>query len=128
MNGPNVMQGYNNLPDASAEVFFDYDGKRCDTIRYGTSLQVSLAEYNKWNKCPERRQPTVGSPAGQGSCTMLGTVSSRRTARGPCHKECLFKRHGVINDTPVHPCVVFSNKVTSRHTPDLLVLPTLTAS
>lgn len=33
VNGPNVMQGYNNLPDASAEVFFDYDGKRCDTIR-----------------------------------------------------------------------------------------------
>lgn len=28
MSGPNVMQGYNNLPEASAEVFFDYDGKR----------------------------------------------------------------------------------------------------
>eukprot|EP00752_Nemacystus_decipiens_P006021 g5438.t1 len=28
VSGPNVMQGYNNLPEASAEVFFDYDGQR----------------------------------------------------------------------------------------------------
>eukprot|EP00904_Undaria_pinnatifida_P004741 jgi/Undpi1/14268/HiC_scaffold_9.g03917.m1 len=28
VTGPNVMQGYNNLPEASAEVFFDFDGRR----------------------------------------------------------------------------------------------------
>lgn len=28
VSGPNVMQGYNNLPEASAEVFFDFDGQR----------------------------------------------------------------------------------------------------
>lgn len=28
VSGPNVMQGYNKLPEASAEVFFDVDGKR----------------------------------------------------------------------------------------------------
>lgn len=30
VSGPNVMQGYNNLPEASAEVFFEADGQRCE--------------------------------------------------------------------------------------------------
>ena len=28
VSGPCVMQGYHNLPQASAEVFFDVDGER----------------------------------------------------------------------------------------------------
>lgn len=28
VSGPNVMQGYNNLPEASAEVFFEHNGQR----------------------------------------------------------------------------------------------------
>lgn len=28
VSGPNVMQGYNNLAEASAEVFFEHDGQR----------------------------------------------------------------------------------------------------
>lgn len=28
VSGPCVMQGYKNLPEASAEVFFDVDGER----------------------------------------------------------------------------------------------------
>lgn len=54
VSGPNVMQGYNNLPDASAEVFFDFDGKRCAKRRkkekkekrgkkHGTTISVPTA-------------------------------------------------------------------------------------
>lgn len=35
MSGPNLMRGYNNLPEASAEVFFEKDGMRCVVPRAG---------------------------------------------------------------------------------------------
>lgn len=74
VSGPNVMQGYNNLPDASAEVFFDYDGKRYGTVRVRIRIRCGMkttSDAAPTKYCPESRQLSGGSPVGHGMYTAV---------------------------------------------------------
>ncbi|CAB1103401.1 unnamed protein product [Ectocarpus sp. CCAP 1310/34] len=45
VSGPNVMQGYNNLPEASAEVLFDLDGQRQAGTGFETVILATVSTF-----------------------------------------------------------------------------------
>lgn len=66
MSGPNVMQGYNNLPDASAEVFFDVDGKRYLLYIQKVLYEKKIAKTKTKPVSKAGMPAAVGTPAGHG--------------------------------------------------------------